>query len=174
MEIADGSELTEITSQVEYNDYVMGELTLLERDAVVPEPVIPKTPTQPVMAVQLPKLSCPTFDGSGKDKLEFKNFLAQFQNCIEACGSLSDANKLTYLRSYLAGNAFKLINHLSVTDDNFEIALDLLKDEYLDIAHIVDESFKVLLTASPSFDVAFDGLRTYVNECHSIMSVINT
>ena len=44
-----------------------------------------------------------------------------------------------------------------------------LKEEFLDIPYIVDESFKTLLSSSPSFDTAFDGLRTYVNECRAII-----
>ena len=101
--------------------------------------------------------------------MEFKNFLTQFSNCIDACCTLSNANKLTYLRSYLSGYALKIITHLSVTDDNYDVAFSLLKEEFLDIPYIVDESFKTLLSSSPSFDTAFDGLRTYVNECHAII-----
>ena len=113
---------------------------------------------QPPMAVKIPKLECKIFDGTSKDKLEFKNFLTQFSNCIVACGTLPDANKLTYLRSYLSGYALKITSHLSVTDDNYDIVLSLLKEKFLDVPYIVDESFKTLLSISPSFDTAFDGL----------------
>ena len=106
---------------------------------------------------------------SSKDKLELKNFLIQFSNCIDTCGTLSNANKLTYLHSYLSGYELKIISHLSVTDDNYDGAFSLLKEEFLDIPYIVDESFKTLLSCSPSFDTAFDGLRTYVNECRAII-----
>ena len=92
------------------------------------------------MAVKIPKLECNIFDGTSKDKLEFKNFLTQFSNCIDACGTLSNANKLTYLRSYLSGYALKIISHLSVTDDNYDVAFSLPKEEFLDIPYI-DESF---------------------------------
>ena len=121
------------------------------------------------MAVKIPKLESNIFDGTSKDKLEFKNFLTQFSNCIDACCTLFNANKLTYLRSYLSGYALKIITHLSVTDDNYDVAFSLLKEEFLDIPYIVDESFKTLLSSSPSVDTAFDGLRTYVNECHAII-----
>ena len=101
--------------------------------------------------------------------MEFENFVTQFSNCIDACGTLSSANKLTYLRSYLSGYALKIITHLSVTDDNYDVAFSLLKEEFLDIPYTVDESFKILLSSSPSFDTEFDGLRTYVNECRAII-----
>ena len=56
-----------------------------------------------------------------------------------------------------------------MTDDNYAVAFSLLKEEFLDIPYIVDESFKTLLSSFPSFDTAFDGLRTYVNECRAII-----
>ena len=161
--------LAEITSQIGYNDSIRDELTLIEKQIDISLPANSKPPLQPPMAVKIPKLECKIFDGTSKDKLEFKNFVTQFSNCIDACGTLSSANKLTYLRSYLSGYALKIITHLSVTDDNYDVAFSLLKEEFLDIPYIVDESFKTLLSSSPSFDTAFDGLRTYVNECRAII-----
>ena len=79
------------------------------------------------------------------------------------------AKGLTYLHSYLSGYALKIISHLSVTNDNYDVAFSLLKEEFLDIPYIGDESFKTVLSSSPSFDTAFDGLRTYVNECRAII-----
>ena len=150
--------LAEITSQIGYNDSIRDELTLIERRIDISLPANSNPPLQPPMAVKIPKLECKIFDGTSKDKLEFKNFLTQFSNCIDACGTLSNDNKLTYLCSYLSGYALKIISHLSMTDDNYDVAFSLLKEEFLDIPYIVDESFKTLLSSSPSFDTAFDGL----------------
>ena len=160
--------LAEITSQLGYNESIRDELTLIERQIDVSPPANSNPPLQPAMVVKIPKLECKIFDGTSKDKLEFKNFLTQFSNCIDAYGTLSNANKLTYLRSYLSDYALKIISHLSVTDDNYD-AFTLLTEEFLDIPYIVDESFKTVLSSSPSFDTAFDGLRTYVNECRAII-----
>ena len=146
--------LAEITSQIGYNESIRDELTLIEKQIDISLPANSNPPLQPPMAVKIPKLECKIFDGTSKEKLEFKNFLTQFSNCIDACGTLSNANKLTYLRSYLL---VKIITHLSVTDDNYDVAFSLLKEEFLDIPYIVDESFKTLLPSSPSFDTAFDG-----------------
>ena len=159
----------EITSQIEYNDSIRDELTLLERRIDVSPPANNNPPLQPPMAVKPPKLECKIFDGTSNDKLEFKNFLTQISNCIDACGTLSNTNKLTYLRSYLSGYVLKIISHLSVTDDNYGVAFSLLKGESLDTPYIVYESFKTMLSSSPSFDAAFDGLRTYINECRAII-----
>ena len=95
--------------------------------------------------------------------------MLQFNNCVDAAGQLSDSNKLTYLCGYLTGYAFKVISHLSISDDNYKVAIDLLKDEFLDVPYIVDESFKQLLSKSPTFNTDFAGVRSYINECRAIV-----
>ena len=119
--------------------------------------------------VKLPPLKCVTFSGKTVDKLEFKNFLLQFHNCIDAAGKLSKSAKLTYLRSYLTDYAFKVISHLSITDSNYEVALQLLKDEFLDEEYIIDETFKQLLSSSPKYDPSFSEVRIYINECRALL-----
>ena len=78
------SKLSEITSQVEYNDSVRDELTFIERQVEVSPPANNNPPLQPPVAVKILKLECKIFDGTSKDKLEFKNSLTQFSNCIDA------------------------------------------------------------------------------------------
>ena len=106
-----------------------------DQDALVS--AIAKLQSNPVK----PKLQCSQFSGKDVDKLELKNFLIQFQNCVDAGGNLPGSAKLTYLRSYLTGYAYKIISHLSITNDNFDIAITLLKDELLDTEFIADEYF---------------------------------
>ena len=67
--------LAEITSQIGYNDSIRDELTLIERQIDISLPANSNPPLQPPMAVNIPKLECKIFDGTSKDKLEFKNFL---------------------------------------------------------------------------------------------------
>ena len=86
--------LAEITSQIGYNDSIRDELTLIEKQIDISLPANSNPPLQPPMAVKIPKLECKIFDGTSKDKLEFKKFVMQFSNCIDACGALSNANKV--------------------------------------------------------------------------------
>ena len=95
--------MSEIISQIEYNDSVRDKLICTERQIDVSPPASNSPPLQPPMVIKIPKLECKIFDGASKDKLEFKNFFTQFSNCIDACGTLSNANKLTYLLSYMSG-----------------------------------------------------------------------
>ena len=90
---------------------------MIERQIDISLPANSNPPLQPLMDVKIPKLECKTFDGTSKDKLEFKNFIMQFSNCIDACGTLSNANKLTYLCSHLSGYALKINNYQSFFSD---------------------------------------------------------
>ena len=87
-----------------------------------------------------PPLQCGTFSGTKKDKFAFSNFLIQFENVIGHRKNLSNSAKLSDLLSYLKGYALKIINHLAVSDENYSVALKLLKDEFLDVDYVVDET----------------------------------
>ena len=125
-------------------------------------------------AVKMPELKCQTFSGESLDKFEFKNFLQQFQNCIDACTSLTNTGKLTYLRSYLTDYAFTTISHLSITNDNYDVAIQILKKEFLDEEFIVDEILKQLLEGYPKFDVTFGEVKSYINVCRAHLYELKT
>ena len=116
-----------------------------------------------------PKLHCPTFSGKASDKLEFKNFLSQFKNCVDASGTLPGSVKLTYLRSYLTDYALKIITHLTINDSNYDIAINLLKEEFLDEDFITDEFLKQLCNETPKYDPDFNNVRQYLNETRAIL-----
>ena len=89
-----------------------------------------------------PRLQCPKFSGRMCNRFEFKNFLAQFYNCVSSVSS--DKAKLSLLKSYLTGYAAQLLFHLTLQEANYEVAIKLLTEEFLDIPLIVDEIFKQL------------------------------
>ena len=118
----DANRVAEITKQVDFQSDVCMKLSSLA--TCFPDKEDDNTPADDKsdllgdVKVKLPPLKCVSFSGKTVDKLEFKNFLLQFHNCIDAAGKLSKSAKLTYLRSYLTDYAFKVISHLSITDSN--------------------------------------------------------
>ena len=82
------------------------------------------------------RLQCPKFCGRTSNRFEFKNFLVQFYNCISSVSS--DKAKLSLLKSYLTGYAAQLLSHLTLEEANYEVAIKLLTEEFLDIPVIVD------------------------------------
>ena len=120
--------------------------------------------------LKLPYLNCPTFSGEGSTSLEFSSFLAQFQDVIGLRSNLAPSTKFTYLRTYLKGYALKVIRHLNVTDSNYEVAIDLLKTEFLNVPSIVDSLFKKLLEIKPKFDPSYQETKIFINDFRCILS----
>ena len=79
-----------------------------------------------------PPLQCSYFSGKENDKFAFKTFLSQFNNVINSKNNLSNSAKLSYLKGYVTDYAFQVIQHLTISDNNFDIALELLSEELLD------------------------------------------
>ena len=105
------------------------------------------------------------------NKFEFKNFLAQFYNCVSSVSS--DKAKLSLLKSSLTDYAAQLISHLTLEGPNYEIARKLL-EEFLDIPLIVDEIFKPLLDACSKYDANFINVKQFLSETRADLSELRT
>ena len=121
-----------------------------------------------------PHLDCGTFNGKEKDKFAFNTFINQFNIVIGHKKNLSKSTKLAYLIGYLRDYALSIIKHLSITDDNYELAIDMLRKEFLDEEFIVDETYKNILKAFPSFnsinnDPEFSSVKAYLNEIRAYL-----
>lgn len=79
------------------------------------------------LEIKLPILQIPKFDGSFSKWLEFKDM---FVNLVHDKDRLSNVNKFQYLRSYLEGEAARLLSNLSVTNSNYLIAWNLLCNRF--------------------------------------------
>ncbi|XP_054708495.1 uncharacterized protein LOC129218282 [Uloborus diversus] len=77
--------------------------------------------------IKLPKLSLPNFSGNIIDWLTFKDL---FNATVTKNESLSDAQKLQYLKTSLKGDAAKIVNSIPISDSNFKIAYNLLDERY--------------------------------------------
>ena len=116
-----------------------------------------------------PPLNCPDFSGEKEDKLEFKTFLQQFKDVIDKNKNMSKTRKLTYLKNYLKGYAYKLVQHLSLDDANYERALKLLKDEFLDEPYIIDDILSKILKAKVNFEPTLKETKIFINEMRTYM-----
>ena len=84
----------------------------------------------------IPKLKCGIFASNTADKLSFKKFLVHSENLVS--GVKSGICELRILRSYPA----QVIEHLSVSDENYFVLLDLLRSEFLDLDFIQFKYFQ--------------------------------
>ncbi|KAF0154889.1 MAG: Pao retrotransposon peptidase domain-containing protein [Ignavibacteria bacterium] len=78
-------------------------------------------------SIKLPKLDFPKFSGN---ILKWKEFWDCFYGAIDQNTSLSEADKLNYLKTKLEGDGLAAISGLELTGDNYPVAVDLLKERF--------------------------------------------
>ena len=88
--------------------------------------------------VLLPKIKLPKFSGN---IIEFQTFWEQFESAVHNDNTLSNIQKLTFLRSCLEGEAAKLVSKVPNIGSSYESVIKTLKDNYDDkhiktIAHV--------------------------------------
>lgn len=85
-----------------------------------------RAPTQ-CEEIKLPQIHIPQFNGNYQDWASFNDL---FISLIHNKQSLSDVQKMHYLKSCLTGEPEQLLKHLPVTDSNYELAWSTLKGRY--------------------------------------------
>ena len=85
---------------------------------------IPNTDTT---GLKLPKISLPTFSGNYTD---WMSFIDLFQGSVDSNSKLSNSQKLHYLKASLRGDAAKLLSSVTISDSNYEVAKEILKNRY--------------------------------------------
>ena len=76
---------------------------------------------------RLPKLSIPTFSG---DPLTWQSFCYCFDSAVNSNGSLTNVQKLSYLRAQLQADAFKVVAGFPLTNTNYTESVTLLKSRF--------------------------------------------
>lgn len=79
------------------------------------------------VSLQLPRISLPKFSG---DFAGWENFRGLFESLVASKDSLSNTQKLHYLKASVTGEAALFINHLQIADANYDAAWKLLVEEY--------------------------------------------
>ena len=77
--------------------------------------------------VKLPKIELKSIDG---DILNWQTFWDQFESSVHSNVSLSDVDKFSYLKSLLEGPAEDCISGLTLTTENYQEAVELLKSRF--------------------------------------------
>ena len=92
--------------------------------------------------VRLPRLDLPTFSGNA---LEWQPFWDGFNAAVNSNPSISDVQKLNYLRSQLRGEASLVIAGFSLTSANYSHSVVLLKDRYGQPQKLITAHMQALL-----------------------------
>lgn len=79
-----------------------------------------------ISQVRLPKLNLPTFDGN---ILCWQEFWDVFNSSVHE-QEIPNVTKFSYLKSTLRGTAANAIHGISITNDNYKTAIELLKERF--------------------------------------------
>ena len=85
-------------------------------------------------SVNLPKLHLPTYDGS---VLKWPEFWDIFEASVHR-QNIPKVSKFSYLKGALRGSAYVAISGISVTEDNYDVVVALLKDKFSSKESIVE------------------------------------
>ncbi|GBN80335.1 hypothetical protein AVEN_65111-1 [Araneus ventricosus] len=96
--------------------------------------------------VRLPKLTIPKFNG---DSLYWNSFWNSFRVAIHNNTSLSKVEKFNYLRSYLSANAQSAIERFSISDENYDSVVEILKNRFGRRDIIIHAHMNKLLNLAP-------------------------
>ena len=92
--------------------------------------------------VKLPKLTVKTFKG---EPTEWQQFEEMFKAAVDSNSSISNVEKFSYLKGFLAGEAEKCIEGIPLSDDNYTKAFSLLQERYGNKQLIIMSHVKKLL-----------------------------
>ncbi|KAF0745786.1 Uncharacterized protein FWK35_00034883, partial [Aphis craccivora] len=92
--------------------------------------------------VRLEPISLPTFSGDIQD---WESFFDCFRVMVHEDTGLSSAQKFYYLRSSLAGAALNLVKSVPMTDINYEIAINRLKQRYDNRGLVIQSHIRSIL-----------------------------
>lgn len=79
----------------------------------------------------------------------------------------SDSENLFYLRSHVSGEPLKLIESLAISNDNFQVALDLLNNRYNNVRQILANHFNQLLSIPESGKCTVANLKEFITNAQS-------
>lgn len=105
----------------------------------------PNNPQPP--AIRLPQITIPTFSG---DYASWTPFYDLFVTLIHSNTSLSNVQKLHYLKSNLRDKAADFLRHTPITNENYQIAWDALQTRYANKKILIETQLKLLFN-QPSF-----------------------
>ena len=91
--------------------------------------------------VKLPKLIIEKFDGDFK---KWQSFSDSFSAAVHS-KPISNVEKFNYLKSYLIDEALRVIDGLSLTNENYDKAMGLLKERFGNKQSIINAHMKKLL-----------------------------
>lgn len=116
----------------------------------LPTSEVTNSGSQPVqmareIKTKLPRLEIPKFFGEASNWLSFWN---QYENSIHSNNTLTKIEKFNYLKMFVGGNALSAISGFSLSNDNYDSAIQLLKERFGRNDMLINAHMNALLNIS--------------------------
>ena len=99
--------------------------------------------------VKLPKIELLSFSW---DKLKWSEFWDSFESAIHNNKKLSNIEKFNYLKSKVTDEARSAILGLTLSNENYSIAVDILKDRFGKSQEATDLHYNKMINLQPAFN----------------------
>lgn len=101
----------------------------------------------PQRSSRLPQLDIAVFNGS--DITQYTPFMEMFKTIVDSDATLSETQKLCYLKKYLRGDALVLIDSLPLLSESYKQALELLDNRYNNKCLLITHHVNLILDLQP-------------------------
>lgn len=167
-----------------YND--AADFLVLELDNVTPDPVppppgnngaaqanalpgIPDPPANVINTVKLPRIELPSFSGN---YTEWNNFKDLFESLIANNASLSNVQRLHYLKLSLNGEAELLLKNVVINDANYASAWNTLKERYDNSRAIINAHLTELFELRDVGSEVLKDLKTLRDKTNDVITAL--
>ena len=127
---------------------------------------------QSTFTAKLPKLVLPKFRG---EVTNWRSFWNSFNSAVHVNPGLSKIDKFNYLNSLLEGNAKRAIQGLTLSDANYDSAIEILQQRFGRQQQIISAHMEEILKIPPSHNdspaslrLVYDRLNVHVRGLHSL------
>ena len=96
----------------------------------------------------LPPITLESFENNSSDPFAYFTFKKTFLNALAGIPNLTNAQKLIYLKNFIKGEALSTVEHVTVNNDGFKTAFDLLDFNFLNKEEIRDRTIDTILSLS--------------------------
>jgi len=98
-------------------------------------------------SIKLPKLELISFSG---DKTRWCEFWDSFKCSVHDNKTLSNSEKLNYIKSKVCGEAQRAISGLALSDANYDVAIGILLERFGNVQEVVDLHYNKLINIQPA------------------------
>ena len=150
-DIKDKEYSEQATKYIESNETVnvylgeLNDLLVAKTPTTTDDSSSPKSSLPPPLNVKMPELKVSLFSDNSKDPFEFFRFIGTFKNAFNSVAGVTRAVKLVYLKSYCRGRALSLIENLAIEDSSFDLAMDLLHEEFMDEDYLINQTLSEII-----------------------------